>query len=93
VSDNFDDDQPVDGDQDGSSDEAAQSAAAPDAEAQEEADPVAAYKAELRRLPGDWYVVHSCAGYENRVRANLESRTGSLNMEDFIFQRSEKNKS
>src|SRR6204780_5963841 len=52
----------------------------------EETDPVAAYKAELRRLPGDWYVVHSYAGYENRVRTNLESRTQSLNMEDYIFQ-------
>ncbi len=52
----------------------------------EEADPVAVFEAELRRLPGEWYVVHSYAGYENRVRANLESRTQSLNMEDFIFQ-------
>jgi transcription termination/antitermination protein NusG len=51
-----------------------------------EADPVAAFEAELRRLPGEWYVVHSYAGYENRVRANLESRTQSLNMEDYIFQ-------
>ncbi|MGI9008394.1 MAG: transcription termination/antitermination protein NusG [Streptosporangiaceae bacterium] len=52
----------------------------------EEVDPVAAFEAELRLLPGAWYVVHSYAGYENRVRANLESRTQSLNMEDFIFQ-------
>jgi transcriptional antiterminator NusG len=52
----------------------------------EEVDPIAGYKAELRSLPGDWYVVHSYAGYENRVKANLESRTQSLNMEDFIFQ-------
>jgi transcription termination/antitermination protein NusG len=52
----------------------------------EEADPVQEFKAELRLLPGDWYVVHSYAGYENRVRTNLESRTQSLNMEDFIFQ-------
>ena len=44
------------------------------------------FKAELRLLPGDWYVVHSYAGYENRVRTNLESRTQSLNMEDYIFQ-------
>jgi transcriptional antiterminator NusG len=57
-----------------------------DAEEIEEVDPVAEFKAELRRLPGEWYVVHSYAGYENRVRANLESRTQSLNMEDFIFQ-------
>jgi len=51
-----------------------------------EADPVGEFKAELRLLPGDWYVVHSYAGYENRVRTNLESRTQSLNMEDYIFQ-------
>ena len=50
------------------------------------ADPVAEFAAELRLLPGDWYVVHSYAGYENRVRTNLESRTQSLNMEDYIFQ-------
>lgn len=49
-------------------------------------DPVAAFKAKLRRLPGDWFVIHSYAGYENRVKANLESRTQSLNMEDFIHQ-------
>jgi transcriptional antiterminator NusG len=52
----------------------------------EEADPVAVFTAELRLLPGDWYVVHSYAGYENRVKGNLESRTQSLNMEDYIFQ-------
>ncbi len=52
----------------------------------EETDPVTEFKTELRRLPGDWYVVHSYAGYENRVRTNLESRTQSLNMEDYIFQ-------
>lgn len=49
-------------------------------------DPVAAFKAKLRRLPGDWYVIHSYAGYENRVKTNLENRTQSLNMEDFIYQ-------
>jgi transcription termination/antitermination protein NusG len=54
--------------------------------AEAEADPVAVYAAELRQLPGDWYVVHSYAGYENRVKGNLESRTQSLNMEDYIFQ-------
>jgi transcriptional antiterminator NusG len=51
-----------------------------------EPDPVAQFTDELRRLPGEWYVVHSYAGYENRVKANLESRTQSLNMEDYIFQ-------
>ena len=49
-------------------------------------DPVAEFTSQLRLLPGDWYVVHSYAGYENRVRTNLESRTQSLNMEDYIFQ-------
>jgi transcription termination/antitermination protein NusG len=55
-------------------------------EADEEADPAAEFGRQLRMLPGDWYVVHSYAGYENRVKTNLESRTQSLNMEDFIFQ-------
>jgi transcription termination/antitermination factor NusG len=55
-------------------------------EAEVPADPVAEFSRQLRMLPGDWYVVHSYAGYENRVKANLESRTQSLNMEDFIFQ-------
>jgi transcription termination/antitermination protein NusG len=45
-----------------------------------------AFQRELRMLPGDWYVVHSYAGYENRVKTNLESRIQSLNMEDFIYQ-------
>jgi transcriptional antiterminator NusG len=49
-------------------------------------DPIAEYKAQLRRQPGDWYVIHSYAGYENRVKANLENRIQSLNMEDFIYQ-------
>jgi len=54
--------------------------------AEVEEDPVAAFKVALRAAPGEWYVVHSYAGYENRVKANVESRTTSLNMEDFIFQ-------
>jgi transcriptional antiterminator NusG len=66
--------------------DAAEAGEGEDAGEAEEADPVAAFEAELRRLPGEWYVVHSYAGYENRVRTNLESRTQSLNMEDFIFQ-------
>jgi transcriptional antiterminator NusG len=49
-------------------------------------DPVAAFKAQLRAQPGDWYVIHSYAGYENRVKTNLENRTQSLNMEDYIHQ-------
>ena len=49
-------------------------------------DTVADFMLELRLLPGDWYVIHSYAGYENRVKTNLESRMTSLNMEDYIFQ-------
>ncbi|MFF7246693.1 transcription termination/antitermination protein NusG [Embleya sp. NPDC008237] len=51
-----------------------------------EGDPAEDFKDALRRAPGEWYVIHSYAGYENRVKANLESRTTSLNMEDYIFQ-------
>ncbi|WP_019632648.1 transcription termination/antitermination protein NusG [Actinomadura atramentaria] len=49
-------------------------------------DPYAEFKAEMRLQPGDWYVVHSYAGYENRVKTNIETRTQTLNMEDYIFQ-------
>ena len=54
-------------------------------ESGEEIDEVEAFRAKLLSLPGDWYVVHTYAGYENRVKANLESRIASLNMEDYIF--------
>jgi transcriptional antiterminator NusG len=53
---------------------------------EESSDPVGDFMTQLRRLPGEWYVVHSYAGYENRVKTNIEQRTQSLNMEDFIFQ-------
>ena len=53
---------------------------------EEEVDPVEEMRAALRRAPGDWYVVHSYAGYENKVKTNLESRIQSLDMEDYIFQ-------
>jgi transcriptional antiterminator NusG len=51
----------------------------------EEIDEVEAFRAKLISLPGDWYVVHTYAGYENRVKTNLESRIASLNMEEYIF--------
>ena len=56
------------------------------AEEQLDVDPVEEFMRQLRAMPGDWYVIHSYAGYENRVKTNLENRIGSLNMEDFIFQ-------
>ncbi|MFJ3774537.1 transcription termination/antitermination protein NusG [Streptomyces sp. NPDC090075] len=52
----------------------------------EPVDPVQALREELRVLPGEWYVIHTYAGYENRVKTNLEQRAVSLNVEDFIFQ-------
>ncbi|MBO0869031.1 MAG: transcription termination/antitermination factor NusG, partial [Micromonosporaceae bacterium] len=49
-------------------------------------DPVAELRQKLRFAAGDWYVVHSYAGYENKVKANLENRISSLDMEEFIYQ-------
>ncbi len=63
-----------------------ESADEPDDAPAASADPVADYKAELRTRFGDWFVIHSYAGYENRVKANLETRIQTLNMEDFIFE-------
>lgn len=59
---------------------------AEEAEEVEEVDPVVAFKEQMRLAPGDWYVVHSYAGYENKVKGNLEARTSTLNMEEYIFQ-------
>jgi transcriptional antiterminator NusG len=52
----------------------------------EDVDPAAALKADLRLKPGDWYVIHSYAGYENKVKANLETRVQNLDVGDYIFQ-------
>jgi transcriptional antiterminator NusG len=49
-------------------------------------DPVTALREELRTLPGEWYVIHTYAGYEKRVKANLEQRAVSLNVEEFVYQ-------
>jgi len=62
-------------------------AAAPEAPIDEEiADPVGELRASLRFAPGEWYVVHSYAGYENKVKTNLETRITTLDMEEFIYQ-------
>ncbi|MEU4802182.1 transcription termination/antitermination protein NusG [Actinosynnema sp. NPDC023587] len=53
---------------------------------EEPADPAAEMREALKYAPGDWYVVHSYAGYENKVKTNLETRIQTLDMEDFIFQ-------
>jgi transcription termination/antitermination factor NusG len=52
----------------------------------EDEDPAEAMKKALRIAPGDWYVVHSYAGYENKVKTNLEARIQSLDVEDYIYQ-------
>jgi len=64
----------------------AESVEGPAEDPPEELDPAAALKADLRSKPGDWYVVHSYAGYENKVKANLETRVQNLDVGDYIFQ-------
>ncbi len=54
--------------------------------ADEDEDPAVALKKDLRARPGDWYVIHSYAGYENKVKANLETRVQNLDVGDYIFQ-------
>ena len=67
--------------------EAAEVEAIAEAVAEEdEVDPVEAFRDQMRLAPGEWFVVHSYAGYENRVKSNLETRIISLNMEDYIYQ-------
>jgi transcriptional antiterminator NusG len=60
---------------------------APEAHDQvEEIDENSEFRAALRSAPGEWFVVHSYAGYEKKVKANLANRIQSLNMEDYVFQ-------
>lgn len=59
---------------------------APAAEVAEDEDPATALKKDLRTRPGNWYVIHSYAGYENKVKANLETRVQNLDVGDYIFQ-------
>ncbi|WP_328495880.1 transcription termination/antitermination protein NusG [Streptomyces sp. NBC_00414] len=90
VSAESDEDEPADDatDEDATDEDATDESAESDEEEAEEAepvDPVTALREELRALPGEWYVIHTYAGYENRVKTNLEQRAVSLNVEDFIF--------
>ncbi len=56
-------------------------------EAVEDIDPeLAAFREKLSSMPGEWFVVHSYAGFEKRVKTNLQHRITSMNMEDYIFQ-------
>jgi transcriptional antiterminator NusG len=78
-------DEDAEADEDEVSDEDAEDEAEEPVEA-EPVDPVVAFREELRTLPGEWYVIHTYAGYENRVKSNLEQRAVSLNVEDYIYQ-------
>ncbi|MDR6905299.1 transcriptional antiterminator NusG [Agromyces sp. 3263] len=69
-----------------SEDEALAAAEATQEEADEVADPYEEFRAELRFLPGKWYVIHSYAGFERRVKANIEQRRESMAMADYIYQ-------
>ncbi|MFE1960722.1 transcription termination/antitermination protein NusG [Streptomyces sp. NPDC059479] len=81
-----DDDSAEDARDESGDDEGDEEDAAGEAPADVPADPIAALREELRGLPGEWYVIHTYAGYEKRVKANLEQRAVSLNVEDFIYQ-------
>ncbi|EHM31550.1 MULTISPECIES: transcription termination/antitermination protein NusG [Streptomyces] len=78
----------VESDEDEAAEDEADDETADEEEAEPAApvDPVAALRDELRTLPGEWYVIHTYAGYEKRVKANLEQRAVSLNVEEFIYQ-------
>ncbi|GEB23917.1 MAG: transcription termination/antitermination protein NusG [Brevibacterium aurantiacum] len=78
VADDAETDSESDSDEESESDE--------DGAAADEVDPAEEFKSELRMQEGDWYVIHSYAGYENRVKQNLENRSISLNLEEFIFE-------
>ena len=54
--------------------------------ADEDEDPLVAFRARLESQIGEWFVIHSYAGFENRVKQNLETRAVSLNMEDYIYE-------
>ena len=66
--------------------EASGADAAAEPAADEDEDPAVALKKDLRLRPGEWYVIHSYAGYENKVKANLETRVQNLDVGDYIFQ-------
>ncbi|MFE9856774.1 transcription termination/antitermination protein NusG [Streptomyces sp. NPDC005780] len=74
------------GDDEDESPEAEEAADEEEAEPAEPVDAVTALREELRTLPGEWYVIHTYAGYEKRVKANLEQRAVSLNVEEFVYQ-------
>jgi transcription termination/antitermination protein NusG len=78
-------DESADATPDESAEDAADEAAAEE-DATEEEGPLEAFRRELWAKPGDWFVIHTYSGMENRVKSNLENRIISLNMEDYIHE-------
>nr|WP_274637311.1 transcription termination/antitermination protein NusG [Microbacterium bovistercoris] len=64
----------------------ADAAEAPESDEESEEDPYESFRAELRSLPGKWYVIHSYAGFERKVKANIEQRKSTLEVEEDIYQ-------
>jgi len=81
-----DDETAEDEDEDSADDETAEAAVEAEPEPEEPGDPLEELRSRLRSQIGDWYVVHTYSGMENRVKGNLENRINSLNMEDYIFE-------
>jgi transcriptional antiterminator NusG len=73
-------------DESAATDDAAETVAEDAVDDEPEVDPVTEMRSALSRAPGHWFVVHSYSGYEKKVKANLENRIKSLDMEDYIFQ-------
>jgi transcriptional antiterminator NusG len=78
-------DESADATSDESAEDAADEAAADEDETEDEG-PLEAFRRELWAKPGDWFVIHTYSGMENRVKSNLENRIISLNMEDYIHE-------
>ena len=76
----------VNGDDESDDDESASDEAAADDVADVDDDPYEAFRQELRSLEGKWYVIHSYAGFERKVKANIEQRKSTLEVEDDIYQ-------
>lgn len=77
---------PYDGPDLGADDEQADEDSSDEDDEDAEEDPYEAFRMDLRMLPGKWYVIHSYAGFERKVKANIEQRKSTLEVEDEIYQ-------
>lgn len=80
------DEEEIDGDADETDSAVTDDVVEADAEDAVDEDPYETFRKELRFLPGKWFVIHSYAGFERRVKSNIENRKQSMAMEDFIYQ-------